>query len=257
MEVINVKCNNTISPTKMRLKYLTCRFLSVVTCIVLINTAGAVGQSRFFSEEIRYSLHAKTSVLFSSIKGDYNKKEHVPDYKVSPAFGGYLSVAVSDHLAVEPGISLSLRGSKTKIKHVSKISTDEISTYFSERGYEQTDLYYLDVPLMVFYRLESKLSIGMGFSGSILLKSRYEQEITTTKIVNNTVSTYTESFTNKRVAEMKGTDAGFLFSIGYMLKDGLEATGNIYKGLSDIRDESREFKNTGFGLSLSYRFKQL
>lgn len=253
----NVKCNNTISGTKMHLKQLISRFLTLVTCLVVLNTAGALGQSRFFAEEIRYSLHAKMSVLFSSIKGDYNKKEYVPSYKVSPSFGGYLSVALNDHLSVEPGIALSLRGSKTKLKHVTLIKTDETSIYFSERGYEETDFYYLDIPLMVSYRLESKLSIGMGFSGSILLKSRYEQEITTTKIEDNVVSTYVESYSSKKVDEMKGTDAAFLFSIGYMLKDGLEFTGNIYKGLIDVRDESREFKNTGFGLSLAYRFKQL
>ncbi len=254
---MNVKCNNTISSAKMHLNHLTLRFFLIVACLVVINATCAIGQSKFFSEEIRYSLHAKTSVLFSSIKGEYNKREQVPDYKLSPAFGGFVSVAISDHLSVEPGISFSLRGSKTKIKHVTRISTDEMSVYFSERGYEETDLYYLDFPLMAFYRLESKLSIGMGFSGSILLKSRSEKEIATTRILNNTISTYTETSSTKKVAEMKGTDAGFLFSIGYMLKDGLEATGSIYKGLSDIKDESREFKNTGFGLSLSYRFKQL
>lgn len=241
----------------MHLNQLFIRILSLAIGLVVLNTIGVFGQSRFFSEEIRYSIHAKTSVLFSNIKGEYNKRERVPNYKLSPSFGAFLSVAINDHLAIEPGIAFSLRGSKTKINHSTKISNDEINIYISDRGFEETHLHYLEVPVMVCYRMESRLTVGLGFSASVLLKSGYEQHITTTQIVNNTVATTTHSFSQNKVDEMKGTDAAILFSIGYILKDGLEVTGNVYNGLVDVRDESRDFKNTGFGLSLAYRFKQL
>ncbi|HMT29776.1 MAG TPA: outer membrane beta-barrel protein [Bacteroidia bacterium] len=233
------------------------KYLYISGIALVLSNAPVHAQFKLFSEEIRYSLHAKTSVMFSTIKGDYNKREQFQGYKFGPSFGCYLSVALSDQLAVEPGLFLSSKGSRAKLNYTTKISNDELSVYMTERGSEQRDLYYIDIPLMIYYRMESKLSIGAGASGSLLVKANYEQEYTKTVFVENTVTSSEISIKNSNISNFSRIDAAFLFSVGYMLKDGLEVSVNTSSGLMDLMDEKRKFKNSGFGISLAYRFKQL
>ncbi|MBL0341565.1 MAG: PorT family protein [Bacteroidetes bacterium] len=235
----------------------TTRTLLLAVFCILLNTTGAFSQFKFLSEEIRYSLHAKTSILFSTIKGDYNKREKKPSYKMGPSFGCYLSVALNDQFFVEPGAFLSMKGSVSKINYTTLISNSETNIYLIERGKEERELYYIDIPVMVYYRMESKVSVGMGFSGSVLVKSKNKQQYSVTEIVDYTLSYKDVSISNSNISDFRTFDSGFLFSIGYMLKDGVEFSAHSYSGLLDMKDSDRKFKNAGFGISLSYRFKQL
>lgn len=240
----------------MHLSSKTKKVYQIALLCFLLNTTQGFSQFKFLSEEIRYSLHAKTSVLFSTIKGSYNKKELQPSYKMGPSFGCYLSVALNDQFAIEPGAFLSMRGSKARLNYTTRISTDEINILLTERGFEERELYYMDLPVMVYYRMESKLSVGLGFSGSLLLKSVHKQDYSETQIVNSTVSYNEVSSKNTNISDFSTFDTGLLFSVGYMLKDGLELSVLSYSGLVDMKDPDRKFKNRSLGISLAYRFKQ-
>ncbi len=237
--------------------YKTNKIILLAIVGVLLHTSFAFGQFNFLSEEIRYSLHAETSVLFSTIKGDYNKRELKPSYKGGPSFGCYLSVALNDEFAVEPGAFLAMRGSKTKIDNITQIGTEGANIYINERGLDERELYYFTLPVLVQYRMESKVSIGAGISTSLLLKSIHKYNATTTEIINNSLTYNEQSDVTSERSDFTTLDAGFLLSMGYMLKDGVELSGQSYWGLVDIKDANRKFKNRGFAISLSYRFKQL
>lgn len=187
----------------------------------------------------------------SNILGSYTKKELKPVLKSGPALGGYFSVALNDHWFFEPGVSFSVKGSRNKIDYTTVIGTSEMTYTSHEEGTIKTDLFYTEWPVMVMYRMESKVSLGAGCYFGMLMKARYSKDITLTQINNGTVTTTEKKDRSSDIADFSRKDAGIALTAGYMLRDGLEMTAFYHKGMVDMKHPKSEFRNVSFGISIS------
>ncbi|MBK6642065.1 MAG: PorT family protein [Bacteroidia bacterium] len=231
-------------------------YIFILCCLTWLSNVPAFGQHRFISEEIKISWYSRTALQFSNVQGSYSKKESKPVLKSGPVFGGFFSVAINDYLHVEPGIAFSIKGSRIKPDYKTVLSTDEQTISIHEKGLLKTDLYYVEWPIMVTYKMESKVTLGAGIYAAMLMKARYADN-RTISTVNNGNLTVTEIKENSSdMADFTRTDAGIMISAGYILRDGLEISGFYNKGLMDVKDPKAEFSNISFGLALSCRLQQ-
>ena len=231
-------------------------YIFILCCLSWLPNVEVNGQSRFISEEIKVCWYSKTALQFSNVQGSYSKKESKPVLKSGPSFGGFFSVAINDYLFIEPGVALSIKGSRVKPDYTTVISTDEQSLSIHEKGVLKTDLYYIEWPVMVTYKLESKVTVGAGIYAAMLLKARYANKRTNSTVNNGNLTITEIDEKGSEMADYFRRDAGLIISAGYILRDGLEISGFYSKGLMDIKHASAEFSNISFGLSLSCRLQQ-
>lgn len=231
-------------------------YIFILSCLIWLSNVPAMGQHRFIAEEIKISWYSRTALQFSNVQGSYSKKESKPVLKSGPAFGGFFSVAINDYLHVEPGISFSIKGSRVKPDYTTVITTDEQSVSIHEKGLLKTDLYYVEWPIMVTYKMESKVTLGAGIYGAMLMKARYADNRTISTVNNGNLTITEINNQNSDIGDFTKTDAGILISAGYLLRDGLEISGFYSKGLMDVKDPKSEFTNISFGLALSCRLQQ-
>lgn len=231
------------------------KYLIFIICLLFTQKA-IYAQKPFLSEEIRISWHSRTSIQMSNIIGSYTQKELKPVLKSGPALGGYFSVALNDHWFFEPGVSFSVKGSRNKIDYTTVIGTSEMTYTSHEEGIIKTDLFYTEWPVMVVYRMESKVSLGLGCYFGMLMKARYTKDITHTQINNGTVTTTEQRERSSDIADFSRKDAGITLSAGYMIRDGLEMTAFYNKGMVDMKHPKSEFRNVSFGLSIACRIQQ-
>lgn len=231
-------------------------YIFILSCLIWLSNVPAMGQHRFIAEEIKISWYSRTALQFSNVQGSYSKKESKPVLKSGPAFGGYFSVAINDYLHVEPGISFSIKGSRVKPDYTTVITTDEQSVSIHEKGLLKTDLYYVEWPIMVTYKMESKVTLGAGIYGAMLMKARYADNRTISTVNNGNLTITEINNQNSDIGDFTKTDAGIVISAGYILRDGLEISGFYSKGLMDVNHPKSEFTNISFGLALSCRLQQ-
>jgi len=164
-------------------------------------------------------------------------------------FGADLQIPVAPEFYFQPGLMYIRKGDKNT-------SASSTST---------TSLSYIEIPLNMVY----KAALGKGFfmiglgpylaygiSGSVKTVSgllTLDQKITFKKAVR--------SEDNLLVPYYKPFDAGANLLVGYELEDGVFIQLDSQFGLLNINPEYKGFtddqssaKNTGFGLSLGYRF---
>lgn len=231
------------------------KYLVFIICF-LFSQNSIFAQRKFLSEEIRISWHSRTSIQMSNILGSYTSKELKPVLKSGPALGGYFSVALNDHWAFEPGVSFSVKGSRNKIDFTTVIGTSEMTYTSHEEGIIKTDLFYAEWPILLVYRMESKVSLGAGCYFGMLLKARYSKDITLTQINNGSVTTTIQRDRSSDISDFSRKDAGISLTAGYMLRDGLELSAFYNKGMFDMKHPKSEFRNVSFGLSIACRIQQ-
>ncbi|SDA85772.1 Outer membrane protein beta-barrel domain-containing protein [Algoriphagus alkaliphilus] len=139
--------------------------------------------------------------------------------------GIYASILGGSAISLEPGVYYSIKGTQNK---------DAANT--------RSVLDYVDVPLL----LRLKVGEGFNFFGgpqvSFLVKSKFEGDFG-----NSTVSINTNN--------IKDTDVGFVFGIGYNLPKGVNVQGSYDYGLTPIfKNSNADVYNRGFKVSLGYTF---
>jgi hypothetical protein len=139
--------------------------------------------------------------------------------------GVYASILGGSAISLEPGVYYSIKGTQNK---------DVANT--------RSVLDYVDVPLLV------RLKVGEGFNFfggpqvSFLVKSKFEGDFG-----NSTVSLNTNN--------IKDSDVGFVFGIGYNLPKGVNVQGSYDYGLTPIfKNSNVDVFNRGFKVSLGYTF---
>lgn len=165
--------------------------------------------------------------------------------KLNIGFHGGLNyqIPVAPEFYFQPGVLFTTKGAK------------------SEDGEIKTSISYIEVPLNVVYK-------GLLGSGHVLLgfgpylaygiggkmaaddddvKIKFKNEVTLAEIMENPY--------------LKALDAGGNIFFGYELENGLFCTFNAQLGMLSINpkfegedDSDATIKNTGFGLSLGFRF---
>lgn len=139
--------------------------------------------------------------------------------------GVYASILGDNAISIEPGVYYSVKGTQNK---------DLANT--------RSVLDYVDVPLLV------RLKVGEGFNFfggpqvSFLVKSKFEGDFG-----NSTVSLNTNN--------IKESDVGMVFGIGYNLPKGVNVQGSYDYGLTPIfKNSTADVYNRGFKVSLGYTF---
>ncbi len=139
--------------------------------------------------------------------------------------GIYATILPEGPVSVEPGVFYSVKGSQNDDGLDSRAVLD-----------------YVDVPVLVRFRIGEGFNLFAGPQISFLTNSKFEGEIG-----GSTLSFDTD--------EIKSTDAGLVFGLGYNLPQGFNVQGSYDYGLTPIfKDSDSDVFNRGFKVSLGYTF---
>ncbi|MEM7381695.1 MAG: porin family protein [Bacteroidota bacterium] len=139
--------------------------------------------------------------------------------------GGVAEISISDQFSVQPELLYSGQGAKDQ----NDIDDNEIYR-----------LDYLSVPIMAKYYIVEGVSVEAGPQFGILLSAEREDNGETGDIKDVT----------------KSTDLGLAFGLGYKMDNGLNFGLRYFLGgdVNDIDEDSDEFKNRVFQISVGYFF---
>lgn len=139
--------------------------------------------------------------------------------------GVYASILGGGPITVEPGVFYSIKGTQNDDALNSRAVLD-----------------YVDVPVLVRFKIGEGFNVFGGPQVSFLTKSKFEGDLGG--------STY--SFNTDTVKE---TDAGLVFGLGYNLPQGFNIQGSYDYGMTPIfKDSDADVYNRGFKVSLGYTF---
>jgi hypothetical protein len=139
--------------------------------------------------------------------------------------GVYASLLGAGPIAIEPGVFYSVKGTQ---------NDDAIDS--------RAVLDYIDVPVLVRFKVGEGFNLFAGPQVSFLTKSKFEGNFG-----DSTVSLETNT--------IKNTDAGLVFGLGYNLPAGLNIQGSYDYGMTPIfKDSNADVYNRGFKVSLGYTF---
>ncbi|KIC90735.1 outer membrane beta-barrel protein [Flavihumibacter solisilvae] len=185
-----------------------------------------------------------TNATVTAYSSDY-------DYKIKTGFhiGADVEIPIADEFYLQPGLLFSTKGAKAK-------NTDN----------GDINLSYIEVPVSFMYKPvlgEGRLIlgvgpyVGVGVGGKIKEDGEDDVDVEFKNEVN-----FEDVFSSEK-AYLKRTDFGANFTVGYELAMGVVLQLNAQLGLSNNATklnnapsefDDQKFKNTGFGLSVGYRF---
>ncbi len=139
--------------------------------------------------------------------------------------GVYASFMGEGPISIEPGVFYSVKGTQ---------NDDGIDS--------RAVLDYVDVPVLLRFRVGEGFNLFAGPQVSFLTKSKFEGDFG-----DSTVTLETD--------DVKSTDAGLVFGLGYNLPQGFNIQGSYDYGMTPVFENSdADVYNRGFKLSLGYTF---
>ncbi|MDP2335142.1 MAG: outer membrane beta-barrel protein [Bacteroidota bacterium] len=220
------------------------RLFSILV-ILALSASIAIAQ-----EKTKMSFAVLGGVNFQNINGkSYNGDKLANDMLLGYHFGANVQIPIAPEFYFQPGLTFSTKGAKNK-------STSSTST---------TRLNYIEMPLNMVY----KATLGNGFvmlgfgpylaygiGGKVKTEGSsltLEQDVKFKNVV--------ETGDNLLVPYYKAFDAGANIFFGYEMASGMFIQLDSQFGMININPEYKGFtadksaaKNTGFGLSVGYRF---
>lgn len=193
-----------------------------------------VGGSTLFAQ----GLGLRAGVNFQNLTGD-----GVEDGKMAPRFniGVDYEIAVAPDFYFAPGLFFATKGSKYEYEGV------DVE--------EKITLNYLEVPLNLVYKPvlgSGNLIVAFGPYLGYGLGGKYKLEGSEGGVSASVEEDIT--FGSNEDEDLKPLDVGANIGFGYMFGAGLSLQFNTQLGLVNISHDDDAIKNTGFGLSLGYRF---
>lgn len=167
------------------------------------------------------------------------------DMKIGYHIGANVRIPIAPEFYFQPGILFSTKGAKD----------NSTSTTYT------TNLSYVEMPLNLLYRGllgQGYIILGLGpYFGYGIMGNVKSDDSTNDIEFTNTVE-ITDPLT---VPYYKAFDAGGNLFFGYEMANGISAQMNVQLGMVKINpeykiltDDKSSIKNTGFGISLGYRF---
>jgi hypothetical protein len=203
------------------------RLLSIVLILVL-SASFAIAQ-----EPGKMSFGILGGVNFQNLNGKISSGDKLENDMLLGFHGGVnVQIPIAPEFYFQPGLMFAVKGAKnTKTIFGSEI-TDEIK------------LNYIEVPLNLVY----KGALGNGFVmlgfGPYVAYGISGKEV----VAGN-------SFSYEKGVDYNAFDAGANIFVGYEMSSGIFLQLDTQFGMLDIDpNENNTAKNTGFGLSLGYRF---
>ncbi len=203
----------------------------------------ATAQSTSTGSGISFGIRA--GVNLQNINGKDGSGDKL-DYKLVPRFQGgvVVDIPLADQFYIQPGVLFSGKGAK------------------SEESDANINISYIDIPVTFLFKptlgtgrmlLGVGPYVGFGIAGNLEDNNDNEQKI---KFKNEI--TAAESLTDPYLRRL---DAGANLLVGYEMSSKLSIQLNAQLGLAKINpevegvtDNKTAWRNTGFGLSLGYRF---
>ncbi len=224
------------------------RFLSLLMIFALTFSV-AVAQ-----ESGKMSFGILGGVNFQNLNGkDYSGDKLENELILGYHIGANVQIPIAPQFYFQPGLLFSTKGAKNE---TTVLGTTITST---------TKLSYIEMPLNLVYKallgsgyftLGFGPYVGYGIGGKVLTEGgdlSLDQKINFQNVVE----------TNEDLTEpyYKAFDVGGNIFAGYQMSNGIFAQFNTQLGLVNINpeykilpDDESSVKNTGFGLSLGYRF---
>lgn len=191
--------------------------------IIMVCLFAAVAATGF--SQIKFGV--KTGVNFSNLKSE----DESMDSRLAPLVGGFAEFSFNDKLAFRPELVYSMEGAK-----------DE----YSEDGFdieETIKLDYLNLPLLVKYKIANGISVIAGPQVGFLLSAKAKME------------SGSSSATEDIKEYLKGTNLSFSLGAGWEAENGLGVDLRYNLGLSNIADdEDADLKTKSLQLSVFYTF---
>lgn len=189
----------------------------------------------------------RAGVNFQNINGEDADGDDL-DLKLKPGFnvGVNAEIPVATDFYVQPGVLFSTKGAKSDIDDDAKIKLSyiEVPINFLYKPVLGSGKLLLGIGPYVAFAIGGKVSDGNGKDTDI----EFENEITLTQYGSAT-------------PYFKRLDVGGNLLVGYELSSKLSAQLNAQLGMvkinpkiTGISGDDTKAKNTGFGVSLGYRF---
>ena len=215
--------------------------------IFMLSAPLAMAQS---TDKTKTSFAILGGINFQNLNGkdaDGNKLEN--DMLIGYHAGFNIQIPVAPQFYFQPGLLFTVKGAK--------------NTYGSLTG--QFKLSYIELPLNVVYKGmlgEGRIMIGFGPYIGYGIGGKASIEYESTTIENDIVfQNVVETSDPLLVAYFKAFDAGGNIFFGFESASGIFCQLNAQFGMLNINPEDKRIsddkssvKNTGFGLSIGYRF---
>ncbi|MDP2890159.1 MAG: porin family protein [Bacteroidota bacterium] len=203
------------------------RLLSIVL-ILALSASFAIAQ-----EPGKMSFGILGGVNFQNLNGKISSGDKLENDMLMGFHGGVnVQIPIAPEFYFQPGLMFAVKGAKNTKTILGSEITDEIK------------LNYIEVPLNLVY----KGALGSGFVmlgfGPYVAYGISGKEV----IAGN-------SFSYEKGVDYNAFDAGANIFVGYEMSSGIFLQLDTQFGMLDIDpNENNTAKNTGFGLSLGYRF---
>jgi hypothetical protein len=207
-----------------------------------------------FASEIRaQGFGVRAGVNFQNVNGKDNEGDQLEN-NLTPGFniGVNYEVPVGTDIYFQPGLLFSTKGTKSDFTLLSQDFNSKLS------------LSYIEVPLNIIFKpLLGSGHMLLGFGPYVAYGIGGKYKLEAGGVEDETDVTFqgevSESESESDAFFVKPFDAGANFIIGYEMASMLSLQLNAQLGLLDIYPDQPEedntvWKNTGFGLSLGYRF---
>jgi hypothetical protein len=227
-----------------------------VVMILMLSAPLAIAQS---TDNAKISFAILGGINFQNINGKDNNGNKLKNGLLTGFHAGInINIPVAPDFYFQPGLLFSIKGAKDDFfSPEAKASGDFVTT---------TKLSYIEIPLNLLYRPQlGKGYILLGFGPYIAFgiggkenseygSISYERDVKFKSTVTNFIDLIDNSY-------YRLFDAGANIFFGYELSMGILLQLNAQLGLlkinpeySWITDSKASYKNTGFGISIGYRF---
>ncbi|WP_205512222.1 porin family protein [Longitalea arenae] len=218
---------------------------SKVLLLALATTAFALTSK---AQDAKTTFGIRAGVNFQNLNGELGGEDLEFKMKTGFHIGANAEIPVATDFYLQPGLLFSTKGAK------------------AEEGDGKFNLSYIEVPVSFIYKPTlgaGKLILGVGpYVGfGIGGKIKGDGEDVDIKFSNDLDQKEATEFANGDAWYMKGLDFGGNLTAGYELSSKLSFQLNAQLGMSNLfpkidgeKVDNTKIKNTGFGISVGYRF---
>ena len=203
------------------------------------------------AQDSRMSFGILAGVNFQNLNGkDFDGSSLNNDMIIGFHAGFNAQIPIAPEFYLQPGLLFSTKGAKN--------TEGEVNSTF--------ELYYLELPLNLVYKGalgNGFIMVGFGPYAGYGIKGKVTQEGGSAGKIESDVEFQNVVEENDPLTTpyFKALDFGINVFVGYEMASGIFLQLNSQLGLTEINPEDRRIpggeqsiKNTGFGLSLGYRF---
>jgi hypothetical protein len=212
---------------------------SKVLLLALATTALSLASKA--QDDAKTTFGVRAGVNFTNVTGDDLENKMKAGFNI----GVNAEIPVASEFYLQPGLLFSTKGAK------------------ADEGDGKLNLSYLEVPINFLYKPtlgDGKLILGFGPYVGFGIGGKFKDGDAEVDVkFKNDVKASDQSLTDPKIF-MKGLDFGGNLLVGYELSSKLSFQLNAQLGMSNLNPKFEgekpddKAKNTGFGISVGYRF---